>query len=220
MNSGLLGCALSGLAFSIDTVNSLLSRHGKEPSGAVFAIAWMGLVISVVVSGLIGLQLGADRCTSSILCLEPFAGLALGGLVGYIAAAAATFICSAKPTAMGSTPDRDRQTPLTVAISLAKDGEIAAARHHLHRVIEQDPENELAWFWLSRCAESRADLIHALERVLEINPQNLEARDALKTIKMDYPHTERQHRSRQRTAPQSRTHFRSPLDGLLWGDLP
>lgn len=66
-----------------------------------------------------------------------------------------------------------------VGIAEAKKGNRSEAKKYLTRAVERDPRSEPAWCWLAKIAESTPEAVAALERVLEINPQNESARTAL-----------------------------------------
>ena len=76
----------------------------------------------------------------------------------------------------------DPQTLLREAIQAAQQGNHTAARIMLEQVIAGDSENELAWIWLATVAESNAQRRTYLARVLEINPRNARARQALDAL--------------------------------------
>lgn len=56
-----------------------------------------------------------------------------------------------------------------------------AARHFVH-AIRQDPNAEKAWWLLASCVDTREQKRDCLQRVLEINPWNEEARNALEQL--------------------------------------
>ena len=65
---------------------------------------------------------------------------------------------------------------LNLAIAAIEAGRKDQGRFLLELVVDDDPGNELAWYWLAWCATKRDDRLHALKRVLEINPDNSKAR--------------------------------------------
>jgi twitching motility two-component system response regulator PilG len=71
-------------------------------------------------------------------------------------------------------------TLLQAGIAAAKKGDKAAARQVLTEAIRLDPNNELAWLWLSGVMELPHDTLRCLQRVLEINPNNTSAQAGLK----------------------------------------
>lgn len=71
------------------------------------------------------------------------------------------------------------KTQLNAAIEAAKSGDKATARRLLETVINQEPENELAWIWLASTVNTLKERRLCLQRVLQINPNNARAREAL-----------------------------------------
>jgi predicted TPR repeat methyltransferase len=77
------------------------------------------------------------------------------------------------------------------AIALAKTGDKAAARILLQQIVASEPHNAQAWGWLAFCAETVAEKRQALERVLEIDPDNQAVRRALEKLPEEEPAAER-----------------------------
>lgn len=71
---------------------------------------------------------------------------------------------------------------LREAIRTAQQGDRATARQMLQQVIVRDERSELAWIWLATVADSPTERRRYLERVLEINPNNARARQALRKL--------------------------------------
>ena len=69
--------------------------------------------------------------------------------------------------------------PLSQAYAQIKAGEKAAARDLLRAYIAKNPNDEQAWSLLYYCLERPEQKRACLERVLEINPDNAKARQAL-----------------------------------------
>ena len=65
---------------------------------------------------------------------------------------------------------------LKVGVAAAKAHWVASARMLLNIVVADEPQNELAWMWLANTAETPADAVTCLDRVLAINPNNALAR--------------------------------------------
>src|SRR5665213_638224 len=61
---------------------------------------------------------------------------------------------------------------LKVGVAAAKALKKGRARELLHIVVAAEPNNELAWMWLANIAESPAEAVTCLEKVLAINPDN------------------------------------------------
>lgn len=73
----------------------------------------------------------------------------------------------------------DIETTLQRAVTAAKEGRTAEARHLLETVLDADRHNEQAWIWMSGVVDNDEDRIICLENVLAINPQNETARKGL-----------------------------------------
>jgi tetratricopeptide (TPR) repeat protein len=69
---------------------------------------------------------------------------------------------------------------LKQAISAYKSGEKQKAQKLLARLVKAEPDNEEAWFWLAACIENPEQRQYCLKRVLKINPDNAQAKRALK----------------------------------------
>lgn len=74
------------------------------------------------------------------------------------------------------------QHRLQQAIELAQRGERTQARTLLLALVSENPHLELAWMWLATVATSPQERINALRQVLEINPTNDTARNALEKL--------------------------------------
>jgi tetratricopeptide (TPR) repeat protein len=68
---------------------------------------------------------------------------------------------------------------LQLAISKAKSGDTIEARNLLLEVVEENPQNEMAWIWLIGLVDSLEDKIIACQNVLDINPSNHKVRSYL-----------------------------------------
>ncbi len=81
----------------------------------------------------------------------------------------------------------DKQTEaeqlLKAGIASAKAGQRVPARALLRRVTEMDPHQALAWLWLSGLVENLEERVTYLERALEIDPDNDQARQALEKFR-------------------------------------
>jgi len=65
---------------------------------------------------------------------------------------------------------------LRQAIQAARLGRELTARDLFQDIVRMDPENEIAWMWLSGLLDPLEDRIAACERVLSINPENQKMR--------------------------------------------
>lgn len=85
---------------------------------------------------------------------------------------------------------------LQKAIQLARSGDKAQARKILVDIVRQQPQQEMAWVWLSAVMERREDSIRCLQQVLTINPANDIARKGLSAMGITLP---------EATAPKTRS---------------
>jgi len=83
-----------------------------------------------------------------------------------------------------------KNTPLLQkGIAAARSGRCEEARGLLKQVIQANSKDEMAWLWLSGLMETNSQKRTCLERVLQINPQNVYARAGLKRLKSTLPPT-------------------------------
>lgn len=61
---------------------------------------------------------------------------------------------------------------LLMAIKLAQQGQEGKAREMLEAVLKHERNNELAWIWMAKLADSQSQQRKLLQHVLELNPQN------------------------------------------------
>jgi len=76
---------------------------------------------------------------------------------------------------------------LDLAAGEIKRGEIAAGRSKLEWVLQRDPQNVLAWLWMTRCLSSREERIRCFHRVLAIDPANRHALNGLESLHAPVP---------------------------------
>ncbi len=79
-------------------------------------------------------------------------------------------------------PGTDVATLLREGIDDARAGDRASARIKFERVVELDDRNEKGWFWLASVVDTDEERRAALDKVLEINPNNDRARKALDAL--------------------------------------
>ncbi len=75
--------------------------------------------------------------------------------------------------------DNELERKLQQGIAAAKAGDRNTARRLLEEVVDSDPDNELAWIWLASAVTNLKERRACLQRVLQINPQNRRAQEAL-----------------------------------------
>lgn len=71
------------------------------------------------------------------------------------------------------------QLALSEAITAAKLGQLALARKLLADLVAREPKSEQAWLWVAALTEDRNVAYEALNHVLDINPNNRQAMNAL-----------------------------------------
>jgi hypothetical protein len=86
----------------------------------------------------------------------------------------------------------NREQLLQMAISTAKAGNRDGARVMLRQVLSEDRRNERAMLWMAATARSNQERRQWLERVLDINPDNEQAKTQLK--RMNYRASAQQNR--------------------------
>lgn len=74
---------------------------------------------------------------------------------------------------------------LRKALQAARSGKELTARDLFQQVVRIDPENEVAWVWLSGLLDPFEDKIVACERVLSINPHNDKVRKYLEELRRE-----------------------------------
>jgi thioredoxin-like negative regulator of GroEL len=74
-------------------------------------------------------------------------------------------------------------------VAAARSGRTTEALQLLHRVVQVDPGNEMAWLWLSGLMTTNGHKRACLERVLRANPENVYARASLVRLQ-DTPQTD------------------------------
>jgi tetratricopeptide (TPR) repeat protein len=67
-------------------------------------------------------------------------------------------------------------------IAAAKAGQKDQARTLLQQSLRLEPNNEAAWIWLASIARDQRERLLCFQRILEINPQNETARNALQAM--------------------------------------
>jgi len=72
---------------------------------------------------------------------------------------------------------------LKQAITLIRSGDKAKGGQILAKILKADPQNELAWLWMSQTVTTRKQQQDCLEKVLAVNPNNNAAHKALAKIK-------------------------------------
>jgi thioredoxin-like negative regulator of GroEL len=90
-------------------------------------------------------------------------------------------------------PQPNREELLQMGIRAAKSGNKEGARMMLEQVLSQDKRNERAMMWMAKIADNKPERKKWLDKVLEVNPDNTNARTALKN--MVYQQSARENRT-------------------------
>ena len=69
---------------------------------------------------------------------------------------------------------------LDASADAIKNGDIDTGKAGLKWVLERDPDNVLAWLWMSRCTEIPAEKLECFNRVLALDPTNKHALEGIK----------------------------------------
>ena len=83
---------------------------------------------------------------------------------------------------MSHTVSPDVHRMLADAITAIRSGDKARGQTLLAQVLRIDPRNETAWLWMASVAKTPEQRRECLERALTINPNNEDARRALKAL--------------------------------------
>ncbi len=81
------------------------------------------------------------------------------------------------------SPSDGEHRLLQKAILTAKAGQRLQARALFLRILEEQPENPAAWYWLARVSDDVDEQIVALERVLALKPHLSQVRARLKRLR-------------------------------------
>ncbi|MBL8161210.1 MAG: hypothetical protein JNJ61_04435 [Anaerolineae bacterium] len=91
----------------------------------------------------------------------------------------------------GAAPNREEL--LQMGIRAAKAGNKEGARIAFEQILSQDRKNERAMMWMAKLADTTAERKKWLERVLNVNPDNETAREAMQ--KITYTRTAKENRT-------------------------
>jgi hypothetical protein len=85
-------------------------------------------------------------------------------------------------TTMNPLPSTGTATLLQKGIAATRAGRSDEARQLFRQVVTADPDNEMAWLWLSGLVTTNEEKRACLERVLLANPENVYARAGLERL--------------------------------------
>ncbi len=80
----------------------------------------------------------------------------------------------------------------TQAIEVIRQGNLVEGAKILSQVLKTNPEDELAWLWMSACVNDQQKKVYCLQKVIGINPSNQAARKGLAAMGISVPMEERQ----------------------------
>jgi thioredoxin-like negative regulator of GroEL len=90
-------------------------------------------------------------------------------------------------------PGPNREQLLQMAIASAKKGNADGARMMLRQILSEDRRNERALLWMAKLARTKKERLEWLERVLDANPDNEQARKQKR--RMEYVNSAQQNRT-------------------------
>ncbi len=76
---------------------------------------------------------------------------------------------------MTQKDDPTIEEALTKGVTAIKGGDLETGKACLRWVLEREPNNVLAWLWMSRCAPNNEAKLKCFNRVLAIDPSNKHA---------------------------------------------
>ena len=87
------------------------------------------------------------------------------------------------PSSKNQTANQpNREELIQMAITAARNGQKDGARMMFRRVLEQDKRNERAMMWMAKLSETKAERVQWLQKVININPNNISAKQTLQKI--------------------------------------
>jgi twitching motility two-component system response regulator PilG len=86
---------------------------------------------------------------------------------------------------MGEHTRSETALLLSEAVMAIKIGERGLAKTLLATILQSDPNHEQALLWSAALADSPSDAVRILERILEINPRNEQARNTVNVLKLN-----------------------------------
>jgi Tfp pilus assembly protein PilF len=87
----------------------------------------------------------------------------------------------------------NREELFRMAVNAAKQGNAEGARVMFNQILQEDKKHDRAMIWMAKLSRSKDERTRWLNRVLEIDPENEQAKSAL--AKMDYRERATQNRT-------------------------
>lgn len=107
------------------------------------------------------------------------------------------------------------QSNLQEAVNAIKSGNTEQAKRLLADILRQNPQDENAWLWMTRCLTSNDEKRYCFERVLKINPQNQHAIEGIRRLNNPISTTPQPKATQQQSAHQPKPKKSSLLVGVL-----
>jgi hypothetical protein len=92
-----------------------------------------------------------------------------------------------EPGKFAGEEDYAMATSLELAIAAIRSGRKEEGRQLLNLLIQQNPNNEMAWLWMSSVVDSDDKRVRSLSHVLAINPHNSLAQRGLRYLGAELP---------------------------------
>ena len=86
---------------------------------------------------------------------------------------------------MATNTNTDADKLITFGQMALEQGWYDKAREYFEQAVALDAHNEEAWFQLAKLADEREEALACLDKVLSINPQNVEARRMLERFRRE-----------------------------------
>jgi thioredoxin-like negative regulator of GroEL len=76
----------------------------------------------------------------------------------------------------------NREELIQMAITAARNNQKDGARMMFRQVLEQDRRNERAMMWMAKLSDTKAERVQWLQKVINVNPNNMSAKQTLQRI--------------------------------------
>lgn len=112
-------------------------------------------------------------------------------------------------------------TSLEQAVAYIKAGEIEKAKQLLAEVLKQNPRDENAWLWMTRCVTDTEQKRYCFDKVLKINPNNENAKRGLAQLQQKQASQQptsipaQRLETKQQSLPQRKPKKSNPLITIL-----
>lgn len=106
---------------------------------------------------------------------------------------------------------------LKQAVTAIKNGDTKTGKRLLTQILASDPNNENAWLWMTQIASTEYDRLFCLQKILEINPDNEQAKQGLTILQKGQTNQPQQNdlpQARPKQEPQTASPKPSPIKPL------